>query len=133
MGKWGGGYMNAVMNGCRVAWLCGSRYGTPGKAHQLQIQNPKERCTTALIKIQDPMNLPPHSPISPSPHHSIIPVVSAANLSSLYRNFHFATGCRTRLHPGANENRHKRTAQHRGSARRAVSSFLSCIFFFIMI
>jgi 4-amino-4-deoxy-L-arabinose transferase-like glycosyltransferase len=43
-------------------------------------------------------------------------------LSSLYRNFHFAAGFRTRLHLGANENLHKRTAQHRGSARRAVSS-----------
>jgi hypothetical protein len=74
-GEMGGGYMNAVMNGCRVAWLCGSRYGTPGKVHQLQIQNPKECCTTALIKIQDPMNLPPHSPISPLPPVGICRIV----------------------------------------------------------
>ena len=62
--------MNAVMNGHRVAWLCGSRYGTPGKVHQLQIQNLKERGTTALLKTQYPMN---PLPITPSPHHSIIP------------------------------------------------------------
>jgi hypothetical protein len=76
MGRWGGGYMDAVMIGCRVAWLYGSRYGTPGKVHQLQIQNPKERCTTALIKIQDPMNLPPHSPF---PHFPITPVWNMQN------------------------------------------------------
>jgi hypothetical protein len=88
MGRWGGGYMNAVMYGYMIAWLWeelrygvmedwmnevifawahGSRYGTTGKNRNLNIPNSKERGTTALIKIQDPMNLPPHSPISPSP------------------------------------------------------------------
>jgi len=88
MGRWGGVYMNAVMNGYMIAWLWeefgygvmedlmnkenfawahGSRYGTPGKVHRLTIPNLKERCTASLIKIQDPINLPPHSPIPPSP------------------------------------------------------------------
>ena len=61
-------------------------------------------------------------PIIPFFHYSIIPVVSEANLSSLYRNFHFAAGRQTRHHPETNDNQHKRFAQHRGSARRAVSS-----------
>jgi acyl-CoA synthetase (AMP-forming)/AMP-acid ligase II/acyl carrier protein len=43
-------------------------------------------------------------------------------ISSSYRNFHFAAGGHTRHHPVTNENLHKRFAQHRGSARRAVSS-----------
>jgi hypothetical protein len=47
--------------------LYGSRYGTPGKVHKLKIQNPKKPGTTALLITLDPMNLPPHSPISPSP------------------------------------------------------------------
>jgi len=49
------------------AWLFGSRYDTPGKDTNSQIPNQKERITTALIKMQDPMDLSPHSPISPSP------------------------------------------------------------------
>jgi hypothetical protein len=67
LGRWGGGYMEALMNGCRVAWLYGSRNGTFGKIHKLQIPNPKEHGTTALLKTQYPMNPPPHSPISPLP------------------------------------------------------------------
>jgi hypothetical protein len=58
--------MNAVMNGCRVAGLYGSSYGTPGKVSNLKIQNPKERGTTALLKTQYPINTPPHSPIPPT-------------------------------------------------------------------
>ena len=38
--------------------------------------------------------------------------------------FHFAAGWHTRHHPETNKNLHKRFAQHRGSARRAVSSFI---------
>jgi hypothetical protein len=34
-------------------------------------------------------------PIIPIFHHSFIPVVSAPNLSSLYRNFHFLFVCGT--------------------------------------
>jgi hypothetical protein len=81
-GNWGngglgrrvGGMIRNRIYGGRVAWLFGSRYGTPGKVHQLQIQNPKERCTTSLMKIQDPMNLPPHSPSTTSPHHPNSPL-----------------------------------------------------------
>jgi hypothetical protein len=75
--------MNVVMNGYMIAWLYGPRNGTPGKVHQLKIQNLKERCTTAYIKIQDPMNLPPQSPRSSKTHYSNIPsfqsILSAAN------------------------------------------------------
>ena len=47
--------MNVVMNGYIIAWLYGSRNGTYGKIHKLQMQNPKERSTTALLKTQYPM------------------------------------------------------------------------------
>jgi hypothetical protein len=67
MGKWGDGEMEDWMNEVIFAWAHGSSYGTTGKNRNLNIPNSKERGTTALIKIQDPMNLPPHSPISPSP------------------------------------------------------------------
>ncbi len=44
-------------------------------------------------------------------------------LSSSYRNFYFVAGWHTRHHPETNENQHHRTAQHRGSPRRGVSSY----------
>jgi hypothetical protein len=72
-GELGYGVMEDWMNEVMFTWPHGSRYGTPGKVHQSQIPNPKERCTTALIKMQDPMNPPPHYPISPTPHGFILP------------------------------------------------------------
>jgi hypothetical protein len=60
MGIWEmGDWMNEVM----FAWGHGSRYGTSGKVHKLQIPNPKERGTTTLLKTQYPMHPLPIPPI----------------------------------------------------------------------
>jgi hypothetical protein len=67
MGRWGGGYMDAWMHGYMVAGLYSSRYGTTGKNRNLNIPVPKLVCKSVLLITQNPMNPPPHSPISPSP------------------------------------------------------------------
>jgi hypothetical protein len=76
MGRWGGGYIIAWlldelgyrvmvdwMNEIMFAWAHGSRDGTYGKVHKLQIPNPKERGTTTLLKTQYPMHPLPIPPI----------------------------------------------------------------------
>jgi hypothetical protein len=108
MGRWGGGYMDAVMNRYMIAWLLdewgyvvmvvwmneimfawahGSRDGTSGKVHKLQIPNPKERDTAALLKTQYPMT---PLPISPFPQHSRFEYAKWLGgnplLSSIFRN-----------------------------------------------
>jgi hypothetical protein len=101
MGRWGGGHMNGVMNGYMIAWLWGelgygvmedwmnevmfawphsSRYSSTGKNRNLNIPVPKVVCNPILLIIQGPMNLPPHSPISPSPHASMHPCNIIATL-----------------------------------------------------
>ena len=66
------------MNGCRAAWLFDSRYGTSGKIHKLQIPNPKEHGTAALLITQYQMNTPPHFPKPPTPQF-LIPVWKKKN------------------------------------------------------
>ena len=72
-----------------------------------------------FVKEKIKMRIPAAGVYLPEGRQSI---VSAANLSPSYRNFHFVAGWRTRHHPETNENQHHRTAQHRGSSRRGVKN-----------
>jgi hypothetical protein len=92
MGRWGGGYIIAWlldelgyrvmvdwMNEIMFAWAHGSRDGTYGKVHKLQIPNPKERGTPVLLINRGQLTLfpippLPHPPISPTPLHPFTPI-----------------------------------------------------------
>jgi hypothetical protein len=72
----GRGFGTIILNGCMIAWLYGSRYGTTGKDTKLDITNQKECSKPVLLITRIQLTL---LPISPLPHLPIAPVWNMQN------------------------------------------------------